>query len=651
MKKVMIIIISCFLITLVIISANDVLEKTSSVVETAAEQKTSEEFIADKRPEEWAKVVFVEDEVIEVKLYIDEQQYDYMVENASSELYVPADIVYNGITIKNIGIRPKGNSSLREAISAGKEQFSFKLKFDKYLSQDLYGIKAIGLNNCFSDASYIREIMSYEMIEEMGLPTPGTTFCNVYINDELAGLYLSVQQIDEVFTAAWFNDGDGDLFKPEGIGADLVYIDDAYSSYSGLSERTNVDDDGEAAVVEMIKALSTGKNLEEVLYVDLVLKYHALNTAMLSLDSYMGGMFHNYYLYGEDGKYMIIPWDYNMSFGGFGSGTQQTLGDETQFYIDEPTSGAMENYPLINTLLKNEDYLQQYHEYLTELITGPLEIETFTARAEELTALIDEYIKNDPEPMSSYEAFHSALYGTENTEQGKVFDGLQTQEVVNEKAQEMGERLLLPVEENNKSAGALPQNTSESLPEMTDEMAQRQNNRMNPGGMGGGPALLTFVENWTENIQKQLSGERASTNNGEGNQAGMMSRGNMGDERKPQMLATGEGSGTAYDPSPMMVMAGGRPPIDGQPPEGMPGSNRPRPLERMQLPRNYPLQQEGMNHEAMNTLFENQKGAPNDFKQASIGFLLVGADTGKYLLIILTAFVIIFFASLIKRKH
>ena len=202
MKKFMIIIISSFLITLIIIGANYVFEKTSAVVEKAAEEKTSEELIEDKRPQEWAEIVFPEDEVIEIRLYIDEQQYDNMVENASSELYVPANIIYNGITIKNIGIRPKGNSSLREAISEGKEQFSFKLKFDKYLSQDLYGITAIGLNNCFSDASYIREIMSYEIIEEMGLPTPGTTFCNVYINDELAGLYLSVQQIDEGFTQA-----------------------------------------------------------------------------------------------------------------------------------------------------------------------------------------------------------------------------------------------------------------------------------------------------------------------------------------------------------------------------------------------------------------------------------------------------------------
>src|SRR6056297_1058278 len=589
MKKFMIIIISCFLITLVIIGANYVFEKTSAAIDTAAEAKTSEELIEDKRPEEWAEVVFPEDEVIEIRLYIDEQQYNYMVENASSELYVPADIVYNGITLENIGIRPKGNSSLREAISAGKEQFSFKLKFDEYYSQNLFGLTAIGLNNCFSDASYIREIMSYEMIEEMGLPAPGTTFCNVYINDELAGLYLSVQQIDKVFTAAWFNDGDGDLYKPEGTGADLVYIDEEYSSYSGLGERTNVDDNGETAVVEMIRVLNAGENLEDVLYVDLVLKYHALNTAMLSLDSYMGGMFHNYYLYGENGKYMIIPWDYNMSFGGFTSGIDQQVEDTTQFYIDEPTSGAMANYPLIDKLLSNEVYLQLYHEYLTELITGSLEIETFTARAEELTALIDDYVKNDPEPMSSYEAFQSALYDTGDTEQAETFERIPPPDTINENTQEMEERRQMPV----------------------------------------GPALLTFVESWTENIQKQLSGELASTNNGAGNQAGMKGIKGVGK---------------------MDIAGGGRPPMGGQPPEGMQGGNRPQPPEGIQPPGNPPVPPEGMDNAAMTKLHENREGASNDIKQASVGFILVWADASKYVLIIITAFLVMFLAWLIKKN-
>jgi len=51
-----------------------------------------------------------------------------------------------------------------------------------------------------------------------------------------------------------------------------------------------------------------------------MLRYFAVNTALVNLDSYQGNMKHNYYLYGEDGVFSIIPWDYNMAFGGFGVG-------------------------------------------------------------------------------------------------------------------------------------------------------------------------------------------------------------------------------------------------------------------------------------------------------------------------------------------
>ncbi|MDO7203576.1 CotH kinase family protein [Paraclostridium bifermentans] len=42
-----------------------------------------------------------------------------------------------------------------------------------------------------------------------------------------------------------------------------------------------------------------------------------MNTFLVNLDSYSGGMYHNYYLYEKDGVSEILPWDLNMSFGGF----------------------------------------------------------------------------------------------------------------------------------------------------------------------------------------------------------------------------------------------------------------------------------------------------------------------------------------------
>ena len=72
-------------------------------------------------------------------------------------------------------------------------------------------------------------------------------------------------------------------------------------------------------IVDMIKNLNKGANLEEYLNVEEILKYFAVNTFLVNLDSYSGGMYHNYYLYENNGKCQILPWDLNLSFAGFGA--------------------------------------------------------------------------------------------------------------------------------------------------------------------------------------------------------------------------------------------------------------------------------------------------------------------------------------------
>jgi len=613
MRKAMAVLTACVIVALVIFSAHYAVDSTAKALEKDFKDNTSQSFIQDKRPETWEKYLFPQDEVIEIRITIDEDQYDYMVDHAAQELYVPANMVYNSIKINNIGIRPKGNSSLRTAIQAGDGQFSFRLELDEYLNQSLYGISAINLNNCMSDPSYIREIMSYEIIEEIGLPAPERVFCNLFINDELIGLYLAVQQIDEVFTSAWFRDGTGDLYKPEGTGANLVYLDDDYNSYTGLGERTPVDTQGRQDVVAMIKALNTGENLEEVLYTDLILKYHAINTALLSLDSYMGGMFHNYYLYGEDGKYMVIPWDYNMSFGGFGTGSAPVSSSDTQFYIDEPTAGTLSNYPLVNALLTQEDYLETYHDYLHELLNGPLELGRFTKRAQELTAMIDPYVKNDPNPMNSYASFQSALYDSTDT----------------------------------------------SLTAISFEIPSAHRS------MGTGKPLITFVQDWTANMSKQLSGELASKNGGEGNQAGMRVGGMPPDGQFQGKMEAMNGQEMQAFRQEMMNEPGQRPPgfderrqmgerfmgIGANASETM-MANPMQPPEPMQMDpfqggeQTHPPQEMGDFPQA----FQKEASRTSHPYQASLMSIMGGKNPLQYMSVIILAVFVIAFAWAIKKK-
>ena len=94
-----------------------------------------------------------------------------------------------------------------------------------------------------------------------------------------------------------------------GKGADLKYTGDSASNYSTIKEgavfKTTSDKDFEK-VIEMIKNLDSGTDLEKYLDVDEVLRYFAVNTFLVNLDGYAGGMYHNYYLYEKDGVFKII---------------------------------------------------------------------------------------------------------------------------------------------------------------------------------------------------------------------------------------------------------------------------------------------------------------------------------------------------------
>jgi hypothetical protein len=80
------------------------------------------------------------------------------------------------------------------------------------------GLKKLSLNNGFSDPTYLREVLGYEVFEAMELPTPRTAFVDLYVNNTHLGLYTQVEPIDKNFLSQHFANPNGNLYKPE-IGA------------------------------------------------------------------------------------------------------------------------------------------------------------------------------------------------------------------------------------------------------------------------------------------------------------------------------------------------------------------------------------------------------------------------------------------------
>lgn len=186
--------------------------------------------------------------------------------------------------------------------------------------------------------------------------------------------------------------------------AALGYLGDDISLYDDIFDysRTNDPSDADKArLIASLKALSEGA-LDSALDVDGAISWLAANALLVNDDGYLGSMLHNYYLYEQNGKLTILPWDYNLAFGGFAGGSAASAVNDP---IDTPSSSER---PLVTALLSDEDCLEQYHSVLYELATF-LTDGSMDALIDELTAMIDESVQNDPTKECTYEDYLTAI--------------------------------------------------------------------------------------------------------------------------------------------------------------------------------------------------------------------------------------------------
>ena len=166
---------------------------------------------------DYVTAIFDDDKVIEINIEMDETAWQEMLDNASAEEYTAANITINGTTYNNVAIRPKGNSSLSEIVMDDTtDRYSFKIKFDEYVDeQTLDGLSKLVLNNNISDATYMKEYLSYKLLDSLGVPTPECAYAHITVNGEEWGLYLAVEPIEKEFIARNYGSTDDNLYKPE----------------------------------------------------------------------------------------------------------------------------------------------------------------------------------------------------------------------------------------------------------------------------------------------------------------------------------------------------------------------------------------------------------------------------------------------------
>jgi len=327
-------------------------------------------------------------------------------------VWKPVDLELDGITWWHVGMRYKGNSSLKTAVHEGIKKLAIRLNFDKYeddypsiRNQRFYGFDKMTFSNAFKDPSLIRDKLAADIFRHGGVPAARGAFARIYVDSGSGpvyfGLYTMIEDPADCMLDSQFTDGSGNLYKPEpmmdpnrpggesGATWEIFYEDD-------FDKKTN-DDSGYDDVIAVIDALNADRSspetwragLEAVFDVEEFLRWLAINQTMENWDSYLC-IPHNYYAYADPsdgGRITWIPWDLNEAMlHRSGHCEPQALAESV--LLDEAT----DRRPLVRFLLDDPVYRQTYHDELASVLQGTLEISWVFDRIDAFHALVEPYV-------------------------------------------------------------------------------------------------------------------------------------------------------------------------------------------------------------------------------------------------------------------
>ncbi len=388
-------------------------------------------------------LIFDTSRVHTIEITMSEEDRADQMANPLAKTKYRADAVIDGEQISDIAFHTKGNSSLFFTVQAGRDKFSYGLNFGKFTDGGTYhGLNKLNLQNLFTDASAMKEYMAFWLFARMGVDAPLASYVWLSVNGEVQGLYTAIEDVSESFLKRTA-DGKGTLYKPEdgdmaldqeemdrlisgasaahnsGGGADLVYRDDREESYPDIFENaeTAEDEGTRERVIRALKVLSEGKDLDQYLDTEEIIRYFAVHNCLVNYDSYTGPMLHNYYLYENDGRLAMLPWDYDTCFGTFPKnavmGTASDSRDIINTGIDSPLGIIADtDRPMWNWILKDEAYRNAYHDAVSQT-ADVIAAGEYRDEAGRVYDLIVPYLEKDPKaffpPEKNRKAWQTVL--------------------------------------------------------------------------------------------------------------------------------------------------------------------------------------------------------------------------------------------------
>jgi len=257
----------------------------------------------------------------EVRLYVAPTDWQTLKDNYLENTYYPAQMVWRGLSVANVGIRSRGRMS-RNPVKP-----CLRIDFNRFVDdQKFLGLSSLILDNAWQDQSFVREAMVMSIYRRMGLAAPRESFTRVYVNDEYAGLYVIVEDVVKKFLKGNYNENDGWLYEYHWTTQyHFEYLGDNPALYGPeMFEPVTHDDSPDyTSLVALIRTVNETPDSEFAArtgqYLDLkkFAAYLAIENYVAEWDGILGtaGM-NNFYLYQIKAtkKFEFIPWDEDLTF-------------------------------------------------------------------------------------------------------------------------------------------------------------------------------------------------------------------------------------------------------------------------------------------------------------------------------------------------
>jgi spore coat protein CotH len=243
--------------------------------------------------------------------------------------YYPADVVFNGQTVRNAGIRSRGLGS-RSGTKPG-----LRVDFNRYTDdQTFLGLSAFVLDNLTQDPSGVKESVAMKLYGRLGIPAPRESHVRLYVNNQYAGVYAVVEEINKQFLARVFG-SIGDDVQNDGYLFEYNYVDQWRFNYLGpdfepyktrfdAETRENASDFDKYESIERLVRLANDLPsdqflavLDEFLDLRAFVRYMAVQNFNAQNDGFLGyeGM-NNFYFYRLENRsqHVFIAWDEDNAF-------------------------------------------------------------------------------------------------------------------------------------------------------------------------------------------------------------------------------------------------------------------------------------------------------------------------------------------------